>query len=157
MQDNGMDVPGNWQDQMFHLACEHNPNIECEDTENIVRVVTGQDIWRFLTAVWGSMESGAKPVSEEEAERRADICLVCPKRGFTPCLSGGCGKLAEVVTTLTLGRKIKHHEALHKASCGVCSCEINTLINWPLDVLSKVDEKTGFKKDEFPEACWRRS
>lgn len=154
MQDNGIAIVGGWQDEMWDRACNQNPEIECEDSENPARVVESADIWRFLTTLWEAMEKGAKAVSEEEASRRAEICVTCPKLTHTSC-SFGCGKLSEVISTLTLGRSFKNHSELHKASCGVCGCETSSLINWPLDVLQAVDEKLGFVKEGYPSHCWK--
>ena len=156
MELNNIPILGGWQDEMFSLMCEQNPEIECEEVGKEERKVAGADIWRFLTTLWEAMANGAVAVSEEEAERRAAICIACPKMGHTSC-GGGCGKIAEVLSTLTLGRRPVGMEKVHKASCEVCGCEISSLVNYPLDVLKAVDDKLEFKRDAYPKNCWKLS
>lgn len=155
MKLNGMTIAGGWQDMIWDRFCNQHPDVECDDSETVERVVAMEDVWKFLTTLWESMEQGAKAVPQEEADRRSDICVACNKMGHTSCFFG-CGKFSEVLSTLTLGRQNKNSSAIHKASCGVCGCEISSLVNYPLEVLQAVDEKVGFKRDEYPEKCWKR-
>ena len=90
----------------------------------------------------------------EMRRRLATVAFACPKMGHTSC-GGGCGKIAEVLSTLTLGRRPVGMEKVHKASCEVCGCEISSLVNYPLDVLKAVDDKLNFVRDAYPEACWK--
>ena len=152
MELNDIPIMGGWQDEMFNLACEQNPAIPCHEVGVVERSIASEDIWRFLTTLWNAR--GEEAVSEEEAERRVGICVTCPRMTHVACTMG-CGKLAEVLTTLTLGRTPKRYTEVHKASCGVCGCEISSLVNYPLDVLKKVDEKLNFKIGEYPSHCWK--
>jgi len=152
---NDLDTSGGWQDRMWDLFCETHPEVPHIDIEAPpVRAVTGDDVWRFFNSLKEAVIQGAEAVSDEEQDRRIGICLACPKLTHVSC-SFGCGKIAEIIGDLTLGRKSRRLVEAHKANCGVCACEISTVTAWPLDVLKRVDEKVKFKSSDYPSNCWK--
>lgn len=89
-------------------------------------------------------------VSDEEAERRAQICLQCPNNSF-PDQKGKfdswADKLAEASTH---GRKVSVNEQL--GNCMICSCNLR----------AKVFKKPpfSFPEDErkaLPDFCWAKN
>jgi len=154
MEANGIPVTGGWKERLFDEMCNQHPEFGCQDDGlKQSRVVEGQDIWRFLTVLWNSVEAGAKQVSPEEQERRLALCAVCPKRGVVTC-SLGCGKLAEVLSRLAIGKPAKIREDLHKTHCLPCGCEVTAKSSYPLEVLRAVDEKLGHTPDYWTGGCW---
>lgn len=152
LESNGMDHSG-WKEQILHLMCQQRPDIECEDKDAPPqRAMTSDDVFRFLKTIWTSVEEGAIAVSEELQNQRVETCLACPRLGFISCF-GGCSTIVEAVAKLTLGRSIRRHPDVHKKSCLECGClsEIKTM--WPLDILRKIDERSGTQPN-YPPNCW---
>lgn len=151
LSSNGADRHG-WKEWAVDLMCQQRPDMECDDTESSARAMTGDDVWRFLTGMWEAKEEGIQPVSEELQNQRIDTCLACPKLGYISCFTG-CGKMAEVLASFTLGRNIRKHPEVHKQSCLQCGCLVEVKTMFPIDILLKMDEKHG-TKPEYHASCW---
>lgn len=155
LEANGMFHHG-WREQYVDLMLQQRPDIPQEDDSlPPSRVATSDDAVRFLKTLWVAMKDGAKPVSEEEQDRRASICLSCPKRGVVNCY-GGCGAIASMMADLVIGSKSKRIPELFKQHCVCCGCELASLTTYPIEVLAKVEGDINFKASEYPEACWKR-
>lgn len=155
LEANGMASHG-WRERVIHEMCKQRPDIQCEDDElPPSRVATSDDAIRFLKTLWIAMKDGAQPVSEEEQDRRASICLQCPKRGVVNCY-GGCGTIAGLMADLVIGSKSKRIPELFKQHCTCCGCELSSLTTYPIEVLAKVDADINFQSSEYPVECWKR-
>jgi len=154
LQANGLDRH-DWREWVLDEMCKQNPGIECEDKDAPRREVTGEDVWRFVRTLYTAWENGAQKVSDEEQNRRADICLNCPKRGYVSCNS--CGSLSKALSDLVLGTGCKRLAELHKQSCLVCGCELSSLVQYPLEVIQEIDQKLQFQTDSYPSRCWKVS
>lgn len=154
LQANGLDRH-DWREWVLDEMCKQNPSIECEDKEAPKREVTGEDVWRFVRTLYAAWEKGAEKVSAEEQNRRADICLSCPKRGYVSCNS--CGSLAQALSDLVMGTGCERLPELHKQSCMVCGCELSSLVQYPLDVIQEIDRKLEFQAEPYPSHCWKLS
>jgi len=152
LQANGLDRH-DWREWVLDEMCKQNPGIECEDKDAPRREVTGEDVWRFVRTLYTAWENGAQKVSDEEQNRRADICLNCPKRGYVSCNS--CGSLSKALSDLVLGTGCKRLAELHKQSCLVCGCELSSLVQYPLEVIQEIDQKLQFQTDSYPSECWK--
>lgn len=150
---NKMDRHG-WKEETVDLMCRQRPDIPSKDVDVPTRDVTGDDVKRFLATIWEAWKAGAEPVSAEEQDRRAAICLQCPKKGYVSCM-GGCGAMAQTLAEMTVGSKARLLPELHKASCLACGCELSTLTMYPLEVLKRVDKKINFQASEYWEKCWK--
>lgn len=156
LEANGQDKHG-WKEEAIDLMCEQRPDIpQIDDEELPSRVITGSDIRKWIKTLYVSWKDGAEPVSVEVQDHRASICATCPKRAHVSCF-GGCGVLAQVLSEMVIGAKGKTYPELHKTGCGVCGCEISSLILFPDEVLKKVDEEMQFPISEYPWHCWRRA
>lgn len=153
LEANNRDEHG-WKEKVLDLMCQQRPDIACEDTEMTERAVTSDDVKRWFRTLWEAWKSGATAVSSEEQDRRAGICRTCPKRGHVSCF-GGCGAMAEALSQLVIGTKANVYPDLHKTSCLVCSCEISSLVLFPLEVLQKVDAEANFQVGAYPSHCWK--
>jgi len=144
-----------WQEYVLDLMCQQRPDITSEDKDAPPeRLASSEDVRHFIHTIWDAWKSGAVAVSAEEQDRRAAICMKCPKKGIVNCI-GGCGALAEALAQITIGSQARSIPELHKKSCMVCGCELSTLTMYPLEVLKKVDEKLNFKGGEYPDFCWK--
>ena len=151
---NGLDHHG-WREEMIDLMCRQRPDIESFDNgAPPSRAVTSEDLKRFVRTIWEAKVNGAEAVSPEEQDRRAQICMACPKKGYVSC-GGGCGAFSQLLSELTIGSKARSYPELHKTACIVCGCELSSLIMYPLDVLQAVDAKIDFKTSEYDAKCWK--
>ena len=101
--------------------------------------------------------AGSPIVSDEEAERRAKICLSCPwhMEISWPC-SGACGELKDYVQDI-IGSKRTSVDAALK-SCGVCSCWTGIAVYVPLEIQRSVlneDQKKQFETAAEEWHCWK--
>jgi len=113
------------------------------------RVVRLGDVLHGLTtgskwmANW--IATGKKHVPQEEAQRRANICLRCPYNVEL----GGCSGCVDFVGKLTsrIGGLTVEGISNMKA-CAICACSLPALVWVPMEAL---DEENG-----LPSFCWKR-
>lgn len=132
------------------ICASMNPVDQAAYCDTKFRPLTGihwREVARFLhtlAAWWVSV--GFKKVPQEEAERRAAICAVCP-------LNVGLAGCAICRTSLKAGR-----DALLQASttqdaklqaCGVCGCDLKSSVHAPISVL-----RSG-RELQYPTWCWK--
>lgn len=145
---------GGWAEEIWNQVCLQHPEIPFEDDEQLPeRKLTGADVRRFVASIVEAKSQGAEAVSDEEQDRRLEICSRCPKRTIISC-NGWCGWLAETLNSFSIGRKSRRIPEFHKQHCGVCGCDLSLVSQWPLDVLQAVDAKLGVKEEYWPE-CWK--
>jgi len=154
LRSNNLDHHG-WREEAIDLMCRQRPDIASEEVDAPPeRVATGDDAKRFVRTMWEAWKAGAEPVSDAEQDRRAELCLECPKRGYVACF-GGCGAISAALSEMTMGAKTRFLAQLHKSHCTVCGCELSSLTRFPLDVLQEVDRKIDFKTGEYWSKCWK--
>lgn len=150
---NGYPLPPGWEDELETEVCKQYDPGTChyvDETPNAeVRSIHIADVKNFLLVAATWMTNDHKFVSQEEAERRAAICVDCPKnQEIAGCTS--CSNLVAAVTGLVGGRATKHDPYLK--GCAVCSCSNKAQVHLPLEVLQK-----GVTADmEFPSHCWKK-
>lgn len=152
-----MDLPiaGNWQDIVDDLMVKHNPRIRHKEAGVKEKVITSDDILNFIVTLKEIGHTGLVP--EEEQDRRAKICLQCPKKGVVNCK--GCGWLARQLIEYQGDRKLPVIKDIYKQSCMACGCDLTAKTAVPMDVLKKVDDRLPIPPDyqkktsEFP-GCW---
>lgn len=151
--DLGLDITGNWQQRLWSDVCDQNPHVLCRDEEDKGSWPNLADVWHFVQTMWHWRRGGGGFVTQEEAERRAQVCLTgangqaCPyNRHFVPCL--GCRGVSDEIEKLLEGRATKYDgDLFHCEACG--GCKISTKIHFPLEAIS-VDES------KLPAYCWQR-
>ena len=94
---------------------------------------------------------GRPLVSQEEADRRAEICSTC-QFNVSPSGCTGCsmGTLREVINSL-VGNKITKDDAKLQ-SCSICGCALKAKVWVPLDIIQRFLPKA--MKEELPGHCW---
>lgn len=152
---NNIPIQPGFDEWVEDCACRNLPQgaESCVDesgrTPGVARKLSLADLRRFLLVVGGLIKERSDAfVSQEEADRRAAICLGCPKnidpQGGCPACSG-IHRLAEQVKG---NRHSKHDGGLK--SCEICGCMLKAKVWINSDILDKAD--AGL---EWPDYCWR--
>lgn len=152
LPEKGMDVSGGWQERFWSEYCSQNEHVLCEDAEDKGSWIGMGDIWRYIHTLGDLVLSDEKTVPQEEAERRASICLTgaqgrpCPNNQYVDgCL--GCKGAAKVIQAITGNKTTSKDSQLH--ACTACGCLLKIKIHLPLDTIH-VDES------RLPSFCWQR-
>jgi len=148
----GLDCTGGWQKRLWHEVCLQNPDIPSEDTDNARWFPNLVDILRFMQTMWTWRRNGGGFVPQEEAERRATVCLTgangraCPhNEPSSLCL--GCKGVSEQLSQLVENRKTSQDNKL--MMCSACGCNLHIKVHFPIESIH-VDE------DKLPPWCWQR-
>lgn len=102
--------------------------------------------------------SGAQPVEQELAERRAAICVACPKNVAPSWFSEGPGQLIKAAVeswrkiTGKVDFEFKNSQGEKLKSCDVCKCVLPLKIYVPLKHI--VENTKPEVMAEFPNFCW---
>lgn len=122
------------------------------------KLLTGEEIIRE----W--FGDGLKPVSQEVAQNRADICL--GSNGGVPCPHNNPGwkpveAIAEIIRSWSSKKNdmtlaVTGEDKLH--SCDVCLCDLKTKVFVPMETISERTPQAMFDKfaSEAPSNCWMR-
>jgi hypothetical protein len=93
-------------------------------------------------------------VPQEEADRRAKICLSCE---FNMNIPGTCAACAERIARAVMivgSRRTEFDD--HLGACGLCSCALRVAVHVPLEAqhAGLSDEvKEDFRRVDY---CWKR-
>lgn len=119
-------------------------------------LVKGEDLARFVSALAAWMTS-ADVVPQEEAERRAEICLGCKfHSNLSESSCAGCYGLAGRIAGIIGGRKTRLDSDLK--FCGICSCSLQVVVYAPLRILDRAHKLSSFPSnvgDGNP--CWQKA
>lgn len=141
------------EDQLCGTIPAHLSQFEINDPAPVdVRIETA-DVIRWIKFVAGAITSREDRVSQEEAERRAGICVACP---FNVEVVGGCGRCESLVEAMTPGmsqRSTTQDGRLR--SCAICKCFNRVQIHFDLALLQKND--TPEHQDRYPAFCWKKN
>lgn len=163
---NQLPVPADIDTTLAVMICQHtDPTWKgCrEAAAPKVNFVTWGQAKRWLKTMLNYARDRAL-VEQEEAERRAAICLQCRLRvPQAECKTGGCGgSVAGFLTQLAINRSTPHDDAL--GACGVCGCILKAMAHFPNETLDKASaglsypEDTRSAPDDGPAIpCWRRT
>lgn len=144
---NGLYTGGGWQAEVWDLFCMQNPNFPSREIGTPERHLTIDDIRRFSVTVSRWIGAGGKWVAQEEAERRAAICVGCPNNKSLPGCWGCRGPLNWLKDMLG-GNQTSHDSNLE--SCAKCFCNLRVKVHLPLDVI----DNEGVT--DLPDFCWMR-
>lgn len=128
-----LDRTGGWLDRLWSDVCEQNPQIDCVDCEDPGRYPNLVDAWNWIQSMthWASM--GFPVATQEEAERRAAICVSCPlNKAISSCW--GCRGVGEAVSALSGNRTTSLDGKLH--ACSACGCVLRAKVHLPREVIN---------------------
>lgn len=97
----------------------------------------------FARSIKALHDAGMQPVPLSQAEKRAEICMKCPKNKNT----GGCGACRAAANLITKGLIGNRHTRYDRKlkDCMVCGCATKLKIHFPLN---------DGDKNVFPDYCW---
>ena len=126
----------------------------CESDEPMHTVdgvtLNSSDIWRGTKTI-AAFKLFGHTVSQEEADRRANICAYCPMNvNFAKPCSGICGELLELVSDMVGGATTAKQGDLH--ACAVCKCYLPSKV-W-VDEASIRRFEPKEVTDNYPSNCW---
>jgi len=139
-----------WEQRLMSEVCRRHNLRGCKPVDDIdVRRIGLSDITSFYNSMkkWKALDG--KTVPSGIAERRAAICVDCPKNvTITGCF--GCANVLPAVLKLVKDVSTSHDEQLK--GCAVCGCALKALVHMPLII--KDYNKETIKA--LPEHCWQR-
>ena len=106
-----------------------------------------------FTAILGeSILKGNPRVDQEEADRRASICVNCPSN-VKPSGCEGCGvaRIKDLISNLAGGQTV-HDNSLESSKH--CGCLNRAQIWFPLSMLQK--HTSNRVMNELPDNCWKK-
>lgn len=107
------------------------------------------EVWDVMKVFESFVVSGFNFVSQEEANRRARICIGCPNNvNLSGC--GACRQMGEMLVGELAKRSTPHDPALK--TCAVCKCLNKAQVHIPLDSLDAKDSPE--KQALYPSFCW---
>jgi len=157
MKINKMDEPENLDALIDHYVCKQMPESRCEGSheDGEARRVTLSQLCSAVRTYSEIFIQSAKngsasvKVSENEANRRAEICSKC----FHNTSNEGCWSCAVKDMMLHLvvndNDKTRFDDVLY--ACDICGCPIKALVHLDADIVRK-SEKTV---REYPVWCWK--
>lgn len=150
----GQFVGEGWKEGVLDWFCRH-ASVQCREIgKPEPRERTWSDYQQFANVAARHIESGGEMVPQEEAERRAAICVGCPKNVPISGMCASC-KVAEVGSWIYRIIRGAHTSQDHSLmSCGICGCDTRLAVWSPLSV--QRDDR--FTADDFLTAnrnCWK--
>lgn len=144
-----------WKELMIHRVClAIEPGACYGDDEGGVRTerltldkILG-GLKALLSVVAVSLRGGNVYATQQEADRRADICRKCRYNSQMTCF--GCSGIIYIADRFLQGREVAGQGDL--GACMICSCHLAATCFASKEVLALAD-----KGHEFPEHCWRSS
>lgn len=138
-----------WADEVMDSVCRQNPSIPCHDDEKPERRMDASDVRRFAISLnnFIGADSDKRWVSQEEAERRAAICVNCPHNVVVNGCWGCKGALNWIVEMMA-GRSTSRDADLQQ--CSKCFCTLRAKVHIDLGVLMDGQEPL----EDLPEFCW---
>lgn len=97
-------------------------------------------------------KQGGMPVSPELANKRASVCIVCPRHEKGEWFTIAAGELIKKTIELRSDLKLETTYDAQLQSCGVCGCLLRAKVHTPLDVILKKSRPDELA--EFPSTCW---
>jgi len=150
---------GNVDEEIHEWLCHHSP-VECVPvrprgfTANIL--VRGAELARFVSAMTAWMTT-SDLVSQEEAERRAEICAGCRlnvELGDVSC--AGCYGLAGRILQIIGNRTTRMENSLR--FCGHCHCSNAVQVFAPISILNRAHNVSEFPVDIGDGTpCWQKA
>lgn len=145
-------TPGDLAAEIENAICQSlspESQIEmCDDGESYTKSVHWGLVDRFLKTMTAFVVGKVPLVPQEEAERRAAICVKCPLNvGLHGCAM--CRMTLNALRESVAKRTTTQDSVLQ--ACGVCGCDNRTQVHFPLESLH-----AGSGDLKYPEWCWKR-
>jgi hypothetical protein len=163
-EDNGIPLPVDWEKSVEDQLCRQLPAGWCEYTDGTpargsVPILSAENLIKGVTSlstmIAGAIKGDEVFVSQEEANRRAEICARCYNNIHAGFCSG-CGtmqRLTSLVAKVKGGRKTPSDKDLQ--NCGICGCRNEAIVHVNRKVLlsGEKSETTNAR----PDWCWLKT
>ena len=149
----GGDLSPGWQHRLGTKVVEDNPKATAhcsvpESSANYRVKMSGGDIANFIFSMKRWAMTGGAVVDDDEAERRASICSVCPHNSELTIGCSSCMQILPKIMGMIKGRTTSYHDQLE--SCDRCSCALKAKVWLPMNVLS------GGRALTLPKECFMK-
>lgn len=155
---NGWPIGLGWSEWIEDILCRSHPDECSPDGQKSVHRRRRMDLWDVLhgTKVMLAHKLAGSPIVDQaEADRRANICAVCPRNvTFAKPCSGICQELRNLASTTIGSRKVAQENKLEQ--CDICGCWLHVAVWFPLEIQCKGTTET--QRQEFAELpnCWKQ-
>ena len=146
---NDVAIPIELEREMNEFACERHPENCAEiDPDSERKVSLWYQAKRFFTAAISAAKDGC--VSQEEAERRAAICVNCPENGEQEVVTcAGCWT-AKFVKDAAEALSTKHTSLDSQLrTCRKCQCSNLLKVHVKREAMEE-------RQIDWPQNCWMR-
>lgn len=156
MMSNNIFTPPDLADRIEHQICRRIPPDRCriripKGVELSNRLSLGQIIAGTQTIL--SWVASGVDVSQEEADRRSDICSRCDANQDTAdCSACGNNQVRDLVALALGSKQTKNHDKLF--FCLSCGCALKASVWCPLEIQQKYMPKEI--NDRLPDDCWKK-
>lgn len=154
---NKLGIPDGFREQVEAQLCSHMPPGTCKHEAGVAmsgtRRLTFQDVVSATLTLGSWFIKGTPKVTQDEAERRAQICLSCPmNQNFDGCTTCAEKDLREAIAGFMGSSKTAVDASLH--TCFACGCTLKAAIWFPLEILKK--QMTPEIGALLPAYCWKK-
>lgn len=160
---NGYPIPINFEQELINDACHQNPDWKGNSCKNILNrnrrkvPLSFERAVAFLKVLQSFVvDSKAQFVDQEEAERRASMCVGCPNNQETSFGCGACVAVVDGFISALLGKKSTTSDQ-KLGFCAICSCKNSISVHYPLEA-----QKHGLTEEmkqmfhEMEDQCWKK-
>lgn len=149
---NNLIPPPDLEKKMEDFLCRILPPGSCNhDPPSRTHRLTMAGMISGTKTLLNFVANGRKKVSQDEADRRSEICArCCYNQKPDGCHSCAISELYGVVNAVVGAKKTRYSE--HLQGCTLCSCSLKAKVWLELDLLqSHTSEDIN---NELPEWCW---
>lgn len=163
---NNYPIPLNFREQILDGICEQliaqGFSEWCQDelySDAMIdpnQEITAQDVMRATATIATYKLKGSPSVGQEEANRRAQICLTCSlnvNSGLSGCQGCAASRIRELIES-TVGNNSTPYDSGLK-SCAACKCLLSVIVHFPLEIIHKF-ESSDWRQRHLPNHCWKR-
>lgn len=154
--ENGYNTAPGWEKEVEDSICKQGKT-SCEEDVEPKRKIGGADVKNFLVFIGKMIESkGAGQdcfVSQEEANRRAKICVTCPNNQKIGCWGGCPGNIPKAIKTFLDMVKQDNLSTPYDdqlKSCAICGCANQAQVHIAIPLLKGVKGEY-----DYPNFCWK--
>ena len=163
-EDNDIPLPQDWKERVEDQLCRQLPQGWCEYTDGTPAkgtksILSAESIVKGITSLATMATNSIKGeevfVSQNEANRRAEICSRC-YNNMTTNFCAGCGVMQTItgmVSKVRGGRTTPSDASLY--TCGVCGCRNEAIVHIQRKVLLSGEKSET--TEARPDWCWLKT
>ncbi len=136
---NGAPIGLELEDEVEQWCCIAHPDEVAVLDERIPkrRSLNLDDVVRGTQVILAFKLAGSPLVSQEEANRRAAICLRCPLNLMWQTSCSICDKIDDIVLGVVGSVRTPYDQNLR--ACNICGCSLKAAVHLPNDILNRAN------------------